>query len=301
MEADAVCHLQHPADIPLSDRPQNKRSALARTLHALPGKIEARHSRAMKLHLTTALDLPPANESGKVRLLVHPPVLHRLLMLHVQIVVKGYEVDAPGSPSKDSSGNSDQPIAVDDDEDTPGRASHSPRVSTKPVSTASAPGGDPSHSPVSATEPSGRGTKRKATTLSASTSNALANSAAADGEDLMGEPTRKRRRGATMATLDFVHPSFTTDLVGELEVLKEVVEREAKAFGVKGKFPQHVKPLLGQVRWRRMLDRVQLEAQLTCGREQIAMRAVVRDEYDDPFFDAMPKIFPYNRFTMKVR
>jgi hypothetical protein len=25
----------------------------------------------------------------------------------------------------------------------------------------------------------------------------------------------------------------------------------------------------------------------------------VRDEYDDPFWDALPKIFPYNRFTMK--
>lgn len=33
----------------------------------------------------------------------------------------------------------------------------------------------------------------------------------------------------------------------------------------------------------------------------VALKAIVLDEYDDDFWDAMPKIFPYNRFTMKVR
>ncbi|KAH7096892.1 hypothetical protein BKA62DRAFT_718208 [Auriculariales sp. MPI-PUGE-AT-0066] len=210
---------QHPPDIPLSDRPISKRTAICRSLAALPGKMEARHSKAMKAFLTSELQIPPVPE-GK-------------------IVVKGYEVDAKPRSSDDTNDN-----AMDEDE---------PEAE-------------------SPSEPSGRGIKRKVS---------MAAAAAADGaggsEDVMGEPIRKRRRGTTMSALDFAHQSFTPNLVAELELLKTVVEREAKAFGVKGKFPQHVKPLLAQ----------------------IAMRAVVRDEYDDPFWDAMPKIFPYNRFTMK--
>ena len=45
---------------------------------------------------------------------------------------------------------------------------------------------------------------------------------------------------------------------------------------MKGKFPPNLKPLLGQV----------------------ALKAIVLGEYDDNFFNLMPKIFPYNRFTM---
>lgn len=47
---------------------------------------------------------------------------------------------------------------------------------------------------------------------------------------------------------------------------------------VKGKFPPGLKPLLSQV----------------------ALKAITLNEYDDNFFNLMPKIFPYNRFTMSV-
>lgn len=47
---------------------------------------------------------------------------------------------------------------------------------------------------------------------------------------------------------------------------------------VKGKFPPALKPTLAQV----------------------ALRAVVLGEYDDSFFNLMPKIFPYNRYTLSV-
>lgn len=48
---------------------------------------------------------------------------------------------------------------------------------------------------------------------------------------------------------------------------------------MKGKFPPSVKPLLAQ----------------------LALKAIVLGEYDDNFFNLMPKLFPYNRFTMTVR
>jgi len=47
---------------------------------------------------------------------------------------------------------------------------------------------------------------------------------------------------------------------------------------VKGKFPPTLKPTLAQV----------------------ALKAVVLGEYDDNFFNFMPKIFPYNRYTLSV-
>lgn len=47
---------------------------------------------------------------------------------------------------------------------------------------------------------------------------------------------------------------------------------------MKGKFPPDLKPLLSQV----------------------ALKAIVLGEYDENFFNVMPKIFPYNRFTMTV-
>ena len=48
---------------------------------------------------------------------------------------------------------------------------------------------------------------------------------------------------------------------------------------MKGKFPPSLKPLLGEV----------------------ALKAIILGEYNDNFFNLMPKIFPYNRFTMTVR
>ena len=46
----------------------------------------------------------------------------------------------------------------------------------------------------------------------------------------------------------------------------------------KGKFPPNIKPVLAKV----------------------ALRAVVLGEYDDNFFNLMPRLFPYNKFTMTV-
>ena len=47
----------------------------------------------------------------------------------------------------------------------------------------------------------------------------------------------------------------------------------------KGKFPPGIRPVLGAV----------------------ALKAVRLNEYNDNFFNLMPRIFPYNRFTMSVR
>lgn len=46
----------------------------------------------------------------------------------------------------------------------------------------------------------------------------------------------------------------------------------------KGKFPLGIRPLLGAV----------------------ALKAIKLNEYNDNFFNLMPRIFPYNRFTMSV-
>ena len=60
-------------------------------------------------------------------------------------------------------------------------------------------------------------------------------------------------------------------------MLKEAIAKEN--WEAKGKFPPGLKPILGQV----------------------ALKAVILGEYDDNFFNLMPNIFPYNRFTMTVR
>ena len=46
----------------------------------------------------------------------------------------------------------------------------------------------------------------------------------------------------------------------------------------KGKFPPGLKPKLGE----------------------LAVKAIKLDEYDDHFFNLMPVLFPYNKFTMTV-
>jgi len=52
-----------------------------------------------------------------------------------------------------------------------------------------------------------------------------------------------------------------------------------ESWDVKGKFPPSIKPLLADV----------------------ALKAVNLGEYDEDFFNLMPVLFPYNRFTMTVR
>ena len=52
-----------------------------------------------------------------------------------------------------------------------------------------------------------------------------------------------------------------------------------ESWETKGKFPPSLKPVLAQV----------------------ALKAIRLNEYDDNFFNLMPRLFPYNRFTMSVR
>ena len=66
------------------------------------------------------------------------------------------------------------------------------------------------------------------------------------------------------------------DLEQAIEVLKEAIAKEN--WEVKGKFPPGLKPILAQV----------------------ALKAVILGEYDDNFSNLMPRLFPYNKFTMTV-
>ncbi|KAK4705505.1 hypothetical protein P7C70_g707, partial [Phenoliferia sp. Uapishka_3] len=68
---------------------------------------------------------------------------------------------------------------------------------------------------------------------------------------------------------------FSPELQAEIDMLKAEVAKES--FEVKNKFPPRLKPILVNV----------------------ALRALDLKEYDDDFFAILPKIFPYNLFTMK--
>ncbi|KAI1785446.1 hypothetical protein LXA43DRAFT_1038210 [Ganoderma leucocontextum] len=70
-----------------------------------------------------------------------------------------------------------------------------------------------------------------------------------------------------------IHP-FSAELEQAIEVLKEAIAKEN--WDVKGKFPPGIKPLLAQV----------------------ALKAAILGEYDENFFNLMPRLFPYNKFTM---
>ncbi|KAI0687927.1 hypothetical protein BC835DRAFT_1408232 [Cytidiella melzeri] len=67
---------------------------------------------------------------------------------------------------------------------------------------------------------------------------------------------------------------FHPELEAAIQELKDASDKEP--WDVKGKFPPSLKPLLSQV----------------------ALKAIILGEYDDNFFNLMPRIFPYNRFTM---
>ena len=75
---------------------------------------------------------------------------------------------------------------------------------------------------------------------------------------------------------DGVQHPFSAELEQAIEVLKEAIAKEN--WEVKGKFPPGIKPLLAQV----------------------ALKAIVLGEYDENFFNLMPRLFPYNKFTMTV-
>lgn len=196
---------EHPPGIPLADKPKPRRSALARTLAALPGESHARESPAIQA-LVRPIEMPPPLPSTK--------------------------------PRRASLSTPDASVVVASDEDEPAAA-----------------GGEELRG--------GRGTKRKASMAG--------EDAGTPGDgDMVAEP-RKRRK--TIVEL----PPFSPALMPDLEMLRKLVEREEEAFSIRGKFPQHVKPVLASV----------------------ALKAIALDEYDEDFFDAMPKIFPYNRYTMK--
>ncbi|KAG1777957.1 hypothetical protein EV702DRAFT_1196760 [Suillus placidus] len=67
---------------------------------------------------------------------------------------------------------------------------------------------------------------------------------------------------------------FHPELQSAFEDLKTAISKES--WDVKGKFPPSVKPILADV----------------------ALKAVNLGEYDEDFFNLMPVLFPYNRFTM---
>ncbi|KAJ3740139.1 hypothetical protein DFH05DRAFT_1405713 [Lentinula detonsa] len=77
----------------------------------------------------------------------------------------------------------------------------------------------------------------------------------------------KKRKIVDIASF---HPGLQTDF----QRLKEAIAVEN--WEQKGKFPPSIKPLLAQV----------------------AIHAITLDEYDDHFFNLMPSLFPYNKFTM---
>ncbi|KAL4242679.1 hypothetical protein ABKN59_011519 [Abortiporus biennis] len=67
---------------------------------------------------------------------------------------------------------------------------------------------------------------------------------------------------------------FHPDLMPLLEELKAAIAREN--WEQKGKFPPAMKPLLSQV----------------------ALKAIILGDYNENFFNLMPRLFPYNKFTM---
>ncbi|KAF9000764.1 hypothetical protein BDQ17DRAFT_1307895 [Cyathus striatus] len=68
--------------------------------------------------------------------------------------------------------------------------------------------------------------------------------------------------------------SFHPELQAGIEELKKAIA--AESWAQKGKFPPNIKPLLAK----------------------LAMDAIKLDEYDEHFFNLMPTLFPYNKFTM---
>ncbi|KAF7348463.1 hypothetical protein MVEN_01363400 [Mycena venus] len=115
-----------------------------------------------------------------------------------------------------------------------------------------------------------------------------------DEEGGDGEVGKKRKRGSTVngaganeskggdgstaggtkkrKTVDIA--SFHPELQVSIEKMKEAIA--AESWEQKSKFPPNLKPLLAS----------------------LSLQAVTLDQYDDNFFNLMPTIFPYNKFTM---
>ncbi|KAJ7098392.1 hypothetical protein C8R44DRAFT_359630 [Mycena epipterygia] len=106
-------------------------------------------------------------------------------------------------------------------------------------------------------------------------------SASVEGDGEEDEVGKKRKRavnggGAEGAkkrrTVDITR--FHPDLQASIERMKEAIA--AESWETKSKFPPNLKPLLAS----------------------LSLQAIALDEYDDEFFNLMPNIFPYNKFTM---
>ncbi|SCV71266.1 BQ2448_2854 [Microbotryum intermedium] len=91
------------------------------------------------------------------------------------------------------------------------------------------------------------------------------------GQGAGGPPVRPPKKKASLRE----RGTFSPEMQKEIDQLKAEVAKES--FEIKNKFPPRLRPILVDV----------------------AMRALELDEYDDDFFAIMPKIFPYNLFTMK--
>jgi hypothetical protein len=95
----------------------------------------------------------------------------------------------------------------------------------------------------------------------------------------------------------FRQHSFHPELQASIDMLKEAIAKGTanqlpalpsstsvtlppftESWETKGKFPPAIKPVLAEV----------------------AIKAIHLDEYDEHFFNLMPVLFPYNKFTMTV-
>ncbi|KAF7291907.1 hypothetical protein MIND_01216000 [Mycena indigotica] len=105
-------------------------------------------------------------------------------------------------------------------------------------------------------------------------------SASANGEEDETEVGKKRKRAANGTTdgpkkrkpvdIENFHPEL------QASIAKLKVAIAAESWETKSKFPPNLKPMLND----------------------LALQAIQLDEYNEQFFNLMPTIFPYNRFTM---
>lgn len=150
-----------------------------------------------------------------------------------------------------------------------------PRSKKPPISLAT---------PVIKIEPPAEGTRESPIALisdnegdAPNTSKSVKTTSGSGDEDVKTGQKRKRyltvvENGKKRKVVDVT--SFNPELQASLEKLKEAIAQES--WESKGKFPPSIKPLLASV----------------------ALQAIKLDEYDEHFFNLMPTLFPYNKFTM---
>ncbi|KAI0087501.1 hypothetical protein BDY19DRAFT_907353 [Irpex rosettiformis] len=115
---------------------------------------------------------------------------------------------------------------------------------------------------------------------------ALKRKSSEGGESVMAGGSLSAVSGGSKKKRKVEIQPFHPELEEAIEELKGAISKGEYAiylldgypeqWDTKGKFPPNIKPLLAQV----------------------ALKAIILGEYDDNFFNLMPRIFPYNRFTM---